>query len=51
MKKRIFAGILAFFLFVPLVLTGGAQTAVYFTAVDERVLDLKDSTMPFWFGG
>lgn len=28
-----------------------AEEQIYFTAVDERVLDLNDETMPFWFGG
>jgi len=28
-----------------------ATDPVYFTALNERVLDLTDETMPFWYGG
>ena len=51
MKKRFAAAVLALVLMGTLCPPVSAEDSVYFTAVDERVLDLKDSTMPFWFGG
>lgn len=51
MKRRFAAAALAAVLALTLCPAASAESAVYFTAVDERVLDLKDSTMPFWFGG
>ncbi len=51
MKKRFAAALLALVLLGTLCPSVSAEDSVYFTAVDERVLDLKDSTMPFWFGG
>ncbi|WP_369283443.1 hypothetical protein [Oscillibacter sp. GMB15532] len=51
MKKRFAAAVLALVLLGTLCPPVSAEDSVYFTAVDERVLDLKDSTMPFWFGG
>lgn len=50
-KKRFAAAVLALVLMGTLCPPVSAEDSVYFTAVDERVLDLKDSTMPFWFGG
>jgi len=50
-KKRLAAALLALVLLGTLCPPVLAEDSVYFTAVDERVLDLKDSTMPFWFGG
>ncbi|WP_293009682.1 MULTISPECIES: hypothetical protein [unclassified Oscillibacter] len=51
MKRRFAAAVLALVLMGTLCPPVSAEDSVYFTAVDERVLDLKDSTMPFWFGG
>ena len=31
--------------------TGRAEPTVYFTAVNDQILDLSDSTMPFWSNG
>jgi len=50
-KKRFAAAVLALVFLGTLCPRVSAEDSVYFTAVDERVLDLKDSTMPFWFGG
>lgn len=35
----------------PLFLSARAAPTVYFTAVNDYVLDLNDETMPFWSGG
>lgn len=51
MQKRFAAIVLAMAMLLSLCPAAGAEDLVYFTAVDERVLDLNDSTMPFWFGG
>lgn len=51
MKKRFAATVLAVAMLLSLCPAAAAEDSVYFTAVDERVLDLNDSTMPFWFGG
>ena len=51
MKKRFAATVLAVAMLLSLSPAAVAEDSVYFTAVDERVLDLNDSTMPFWFGG
>lgn len=51
MKKRLAAMVLALAMLFSLSPAAVAEDSVYFTAVDERVLDLNDSTMPFWFGG
>lgn len=51
MKKRFAAAVLAVAMLLSLCPAASAEDSVYFTAVDERVLDLNDSTMPFWFGG
>lgn len=51
MKKRFAAALLAAALALTLCPAASAEDSVYFTAVDERVLDLNDATMPFWFGG
>ena len=50
-KKRFAATVLAVAMLLSLCPAAMAEDLVYFTAVDERVLDLNDSTMPFWFGG
>ena len=51
MKRRFAAALLALALLAGLCPPVSAEDQVYFTAVDERVLDLNDATMPFWFGG
>lgn len=51
MQKRFAAAVLAVAMLLTLCPAAVADNLVYFTAVDERVLDLNDSTMPFWFGG
>ena len=51
MKRRFAAALLALALLAALCPPVSAEDQVYFTAVDERVLDLNDATMPFWFGG
>lgn len=51
MQKRFAATVLAVAMLLTLCPAAVAEDSVYFTAVDERVLDLNDSTMPFWFGG
>ncbi len=52
MKKHGLALLLACAMLLT-VIPGPAAAAdtVYFTAVNERILDLSDSTMPFWSGG
>lgn len=52
MKKRLSAFLLAFILLMG-VCSAGSEAAgtVYFTAVNDKLLDLSDSTMPFWSGG
>lgn len=50
MKRRA-AGLLLCLLTLGLLATPtDAAKTVYFTAVNENVLELKDETMPFWFG-
>lgn len=51
MKKRILAALLAAAMLLCCGQAALAEEQIYFTAVDERVLDLNDETMPFWFGG
>ena len=51
MKKRLCAALLALAMALSLCCAAIAEEQIYFTAVDERVLDLNDETMPFWFGG
>lgn len=51
MKKRLTAFVLAILMLISLSPASYAAETVYFTAVDERVLDLNDATMPFWFAG
>ena len=51
MKKRFAALVCALMMLISLSPPAAAAESVYFTAVDERVLDLTDASMPFWFGG
>ena len=54
MKKRGSAALLAALaLLLALLLPTGGQAAstVYFTAVNDTLLELSDATMPFWSGG
>lgn len=50
MKKRIGALILALALCLPLVTVSAADT-VYFTSMNDSLMGLSDSTMPYWSGG
>ena len=51
-KEKWAALVLALALLVqPLLLTAQAAPTVYFTAVNDYVLELSDDTMPFWSGG
>ena len=50
MKKRIGALILALALCLPLVRVSSADT-VYFTSMNDSLMGLSDSTMPYWSGG
>ncbi|MDE7245429.1 MAG: hypothetical protein K2O18_15855 [Oscillospiraceae bacterium] len=52
-KKRLCAGVLALLLAGALVPAEGraALPDVYFTAVNEQLLDMSSDTMPFWSGG
>lgn len=49
--KRILAYILVFVLLFSVVPAVRAVNDVYFTAVNDALLDLNDETMPFWSGG
>ena len=51
MKKRVAAVLAAVLLIALAPLPAEASPAVYFTAVNETLLELKDETMPFWAGG
>lgn len=52
MKKRVLALLMACAMLLAVTPEpAAAAETVYFTAVNERVLDLSDSTMPFWSGG
>lgn len=51
MKKRWAALACCLVLLVQLAMPAGAAETVFFTAVNETVLELDDSTMPFWSGG
>lgn len=52
MKKRMLALLMACAMLLAVTPeSAAAAETVYFTAVNERVLDLSDSTMPFWSGG
>lgn len=51
-KEKWAALVLALALLVqPLLLPAQAAPTVYFTAVNDYVLELSDDTMPFWSGG
>ena len=51
-SKRIWTGLLTLLLIVTLLPQRGNAVlkGVYFTAVNEEILELKSSTMPFWSG-
>lgn len=52
MKKRMLAAALTLILVLALLpQRSAAAGAVYFTAINDRLLDLSDDTMPFWSGG
>lgn len=52
MKKRTAAWLCVMFLLVQIASPPvSAADTVYFTAVNETVLELSDATMPFWYGG
>ena len=52
MKKRLAAAVLAVLLVLPVLSSSTlAADPVYFTAVNETVLELTATTMPFWSGG
>lgn len=52
MKKRLSALALALLLaFALLPQSSAVADSVYFTAINDRLLDLNDDTMPFWSGG
>ncbi|MBU5625341.1 hypothetical protein KQI82_00130 [Oscillibacter sp. MSJ-2] len=50
MKKRMGALILALALCLPLVTVSAADT-VYFTSMNDSLMGLSDSAMPYWSGG
>lgn len=50
MKKRIAACLLTLLLCLSLVPASAADT-VYFTAMNDSLMSLSDSTMPYWSGG
>ena len=49
-RKRILAALLCAMTLALLAVPSAAARTVYFTAVNENVLELKDETMPFWSG-
>lgn len=52
MKRRLTALALALLMVLALVpQRSAAAGSVYFTALNDRLLDLSDETMPFWSGG
>jgi len=52
MKRRAFAFLCAVLLAAQLAgVPARAASTVYFTAVNETILELSDATMPFWSGG
>ena len=50
MKRRMAAALSALVLLGLLCVPTAAAKTVYFTAVNENILELKDETMPFWSG-
>lgn len=51
MKKKLAALLAALAVLLTCVPSAAAAGSVYFTAVNDNVLDLTDATMPFWSGG
>ena len=51
MRRKILAAALLLALLAQLAPASMAEETVYFTAVNETVLELSDATMPFWSGG
>ncbi|MEG1593920.1 MAG: hypothetical protein RR350_05870, partial [Oscillibacter sp.] len=51
MRRKWAALLLAVLLLCQLAAPAGAAETVYYTAVNENVLELNDATMPFWSGG
>lgn len=51
MKRRICALALTLCLLLALSAEGGNAATVYFTAVNDTLLELNDATMPYWSGG
>ncbi|MEG1658497.1 MAG: hypothetical protein RR288_05500 [Oscillibacter sp.] len=51
MRRKWMALLLAALLLCQLAAPAGAAETVYYTAINENVLELTDATMPFWSGG
>ena len=52
MKRKAAALLLTLLVLIPLIPASvSADETIYFTAVNETVLELSDATMPFWSGG
>ena len=51
MRRKLLAALFCAALMLQLAVPAGAAGSVYFTAVNKNVLELSDTTMPFWSGG